>query len=250
MLLVFNCMSSLNRFFVCSLWFMLDFGDHFMLDRFSMLYCFLLSCFMLYFWFNFLLNIYLLFMFRFRLSFVLYFMLRLILNLMFNFVLFCFMLKISLLFWLLYFLSLVSSFFFFWLFIMFDISLGCLFEWFGDISNCSPIFSMFFLLSSHFDEKSSCKNLLVKAGSDEVNGINFTFKDNFKRPRVILFDFDKIELGECFLNIFFNCLEVTFDQVKRNLLNLVTQSFDLIYYLIFARHNKLLLLLSTSLHHQ
>jgi len=150
------------------------------------------------------------------------------------------MFKDKLLFWLLYFLSLVSSFFFFWLFIMFDISLGCLFEWFGDIS----------LLSSHFDEKSSCKNLLAKAGSDEVNGINFTFKDNFKRPRVILFDFDKIELGECFLNIFFNCLEVTFDQVKRNLLNLVTQSFDLIYYLIFARHNKLLLLLSTSLHHQ
>jgi hypothetical protein len=104
-----------------------------------------------------------------------------------------------------------------------------LFEWFRDIAYCSPVFSMFFLLSPHFDKKSSCKNLLIKAGSDKVDGINFTFKNNLKRSRVILFNFDKIELRECFLNIFFNSLEVAFDQVKRNLLNLVTQSFDLFY---------------------
>ena len=109
---------------------------------------------------------------------------------------------------------------------------------------------MFFLLSSHFDEKSSRKNLLVKAVSDEVDGIDFTFKDNFKRSRVILFNFDKIELRKCFLNILFNSFEIAFDQVKRNLLNLVIQSFDLFYELIFARHNKLLSLLSTTLHQQ
>lgn len=186
---VCRLMFNFSRFFACSFWFMLYFWNHFVFSRFGMLYWFMLD-------------------------FMLYFMLCFVLD--------WFIFSFSLCFWLLYFLSLMSCFLIFRFFFKFSIFLWCLFELFRNIPYCSPVLSEFFLLSSHFDKKSSCKNFLVKASFDEVDGVDFTFENNFKRARVILFDLDEMEIRECFLDIFFNCLEIAFDQVKRNMLNLIT----------------------------
>jgi hypothetical protein len=100
------------------------------------------------------------------------------------------------------------------IFLGFYISFGCLFELFRNIANSSPILSDFFLLSSHFDKKSSSQNLLIKASPDEIDGINFTLKDNFIRSRVILLNFDKIEFRECFFHIFLHSVKITLDEIE------------------------------------
>jgi hypothetical protein len=73
---------------------------------------------------------------------------------------------------------------------------------------------MLFLLSAHFDEKSSGKNFLIKASPDEVDSINFALEYDFEGTRIVLFNFDEIELRKSFLDIFLNSLEIAFDEIK------------------------------------
>jgi len=86
---------------------------------------------------------------------------------------------------------------------------------------------MLFLLSTHFDEKSSGENFLIKAGPDEVDRVNFALEYDFKWSWIVLFNFDEIELRKCFLDIFLNSLEIAFDEIKWDMLYLIAQTFDL-----------------------
>ena len=86
---------------------------------------------------------------------------------------------------------------------------------------------MFLLLSPHFDEKSSGKNFLIIAGSDEVDGIDFALEYDFEGSRIVLFNFDEIELRKCFLDIFLNSLEIAFDEIEWDMFYLIVQTFDL-----------------------
>ena len=53
---------------------------------------------------------------------------------------------------------------------------GC-FELFRNEAYTSPIFNNFFLLTTHFDEKSSVKNLFIIRVFNEVDSIDFQIKD-------------------------------------------------------------------------
>ena len=196
------------------------------------------------------------FMFNFVLNFMLRFMLDLVLALVLNFMLdlmfrFLFSRLLSSLVRLLSFLWLYTPFLFFGFFFIFVILLRPLLELLGYISNGSPIFSMFFLLSSHFDKKSSGENLFIKAISDEIDGVNFTFEDDFEGARVVLLDLDQMKVRESLLNIFFNCIEVALYEVQRHMLDLVAKGFDLVNQFFLVWHHKLFsLLFTTSLHQQ
>lgn len=248
MLLSFNFMGGFYLMFyspflssrlICSFWFMLYFGNHFMFSwlilNFRLYFWYLLSLYfdISFWWHNFWLSFMLNFVFRlvfsFVLNFMLNFMLNFVLNFMFRFVfnlMLDFMLNfmLRLVFYdfrllccglrLLSFFRLVGSLLLFRFFLILSVFLGSLFELFRHISNSSPIFSMLFLLSSHFDKESSGKNLFVKARSDEIDGINFALKDNFKGSRVVFLDLDQVKVWKSLLNILLNCIEVAFDEVQ------------------------------------
>jgi len=173
----------------------------------------------LHFWLNFMLNLGFNFMLNFVLDFMLYFVLDLMLNLMLNFM---FWLVLSFMFYwlsllvshllrLLSLFSLSSSFLLFRVFFIFGILLRPLLELLGNITNSSPILSMLFLLSSHFDEEPPGKNLFIKASPDKVDSVNFAFEDYLEGTRVVFFDLDQMKLRKCFLNILLNCIEVAFN---------------------------------------
>ena len=125
-----------------------------------------------------------------------------------------------------------------------------LFEGFRDVADCSPVFSMLFLLSSHFDEKPPVEDFFVEAVSDEMDGIDSGFEDDFERSRVVFFDFDEFEIWEGFFNIFLNSIEITFDQVERYVLDVVVHQLDLVNQLILFGENKAMFLLFFTLHQQ
>ena len=246
---MFNFMSGISfnfsGFFIssCSFRFILNFRNHLMLYRLGVFRCFMFNWFMLNF------------MLHFRLLLMLYyFMFSLFLNFMLNRFMLCFMLNYFMfhfvLSWLVFnwfvfswfvfnwfvfnwfvfnwfmfsfgimFLSFFMSFLLFGL--RFRISLRSLFELFGNIAYSSPIFSQFFLLSTHFDKKSSGQNFFIKGSSDEIDSINFALKNNFKWARVVLLNFDEVELRECFFYIFLHSLEIAFDKVEWDMLDLIT----------------------------
>ena len=218
-------------------WFVLNFGNHFMLNWLCMLYRFMLYCFMLdsfmLNWFmldSFMLNWFMLNRFVLN-GFMLYFFLNFMLRFMLHFGLyfmFCwFLFNFSFCFRILLFLSFFGCLFLFGISFWLHDSLRPLLEWFRDVSNCSPVFSMFLLLSPHFDEKSSGKNFLIIAGSDEVDGIDFALEYDFEGSRIVLFNFDEIELRKCFLDIFLNSLEIAFDEIEWDMFYLIVQTFDL-----------------------
>lgn len=102
-----------------------------------------------------------------------------------------------------------------------------LFELFGDISNCRPIFRMFLLLSSHLDVEASGEYFLIKRVPNEVDGIDFGIEDDFKGPRVVFFNLDEFEIREGLFNIFLYRVEVAFDEIERYVLDLVREIFNL-----------------------
>ena len=74
----------------------------------------------------------------------------------------------------------------------------------GHVSDTGPVFDDLLVLSSHFDEESSVEYFFVVVVSDEVDGVNSHFEDNFKGSWVVIFDFDEIEFGESFFDIICN----------------------------------------------
>lgn len=108
--------------------------------------------------------------------------------------------------------------------------------------------SMFLLLSSQLDEKSSGEYLFVEGVPDEVDGVDFGLEDDFERPRIVFFDFDEMKIREGFFNILLDGCEVAFDEVERDIFDLVIKALDALDKLLFAGNHKLLFLL-LSLHH-
>lgn len=96
-----------------------------------------------------------------------------------------------------------------------------LFELFGDISDCGPIFCMLLLLPSHFDVEAPGEYFLIKGVPNEIDGIDFGLEDDFKGPRVVFFDLDEFEIWEGLFNIFLYCVEVAFDEIEGYVLDLV-----------------------------
>lgn len=233
----FNCRFFISSWLVCSLWLVLIFGNHLVLCWLDMLcwfmlYLFVLGWFMLSglvlnFIFNLMLHFGLLLMFYFMLDFFLNLMLRFMLfYLMLNFMLCWLMLNCSL--WFALFFSLFSSLLLFGISLKFSIFLRSLLKLLWNISYCSPILSMLLLLPAHLDKKPPGKNFLIKAAPDEVDGINFALEDNFKRSRVVLLNFDELEVRKCFFDILLHCLEIAFDEIEWDMFNLIAQSFDLL----------------------
>lgn len=103
-----------------------------------------------------------------------------------------------------------------------------LFELFGDISNCRPIFRVLLLLPSHLDEEASGEYFLIKGVPNEIDGIDFGLEDDFKGPRVVFFDLDEFEIWEGLFNIFLYRVEVAFDDIEGYVLDLVREILNLL----------------------
>jgi len=88
-------------------------------------------------------------------------------------------------------------------------------------SNSRPFLGMFFLLSTHLDKKSASQYFFIRPIFDKINRIDAGFKDDFERSWVIFLDFDELEVGEGLFNILLNSIEITFDQIKRDMLNII-----------------------------
>jgi hypothetical protein len=85
---------------------------------------------------------------------------------------------------------------------------------------------MFLLLSSQLDEKSSGQNLLIKATSNEIDGVNFGLEDDLEGSRIVLLDLDEVVIRECLFNILLHGIEVAFDQIQRDVLDIVRNVLD------------------------
>ena len=94
------------------------------------------------------------------------------------------------------------------------------------VSDSSPVFNDLLLLSSHFDKESSVEDFLVVMVSDEVDGVNSHFKDDFEGSWVVIFDFDEIEFGEGFSDVVFGGIEITFDKVEGDVIEILIKVFD------------------------
>ena len=90
-----------------------------------------------------------------------------------------------------------------------------------DKSNCRPFFSMLFLLPAHLDKKSASEYFFIRPIFNEIDGIDAGFKDYFERSGIVFLDFDELEIGEGFFNILLNSIEVAFDQIKRDMLDVI-----------------------------
>ena len=113
--------------------------------------------------------------------------------------------------------------------------------WFGrsselslSVTDTSPIFDDLLLLSSHFDEESSTEYFFIVVVSNEVDGVDSHFKDDFEWSRVVIFDFDELEVRECFFDIFFSGVEVTLDEIQSDMLYFLIEIFDLLNEFISA----------------
>ena len=107
------------------------------------------------------------------------------------------------------------------------ISSGLLFESLWYIADSSPILSMFFLLSSHFDEKPPGEYFFIRWIFDEIDGINSCLEDDLKGSRIIFFDFDEVKVRKWFFNILLNSIEITLDEIKRNIFIIIIKTFNL-----------------------
>lgn len=96
----------------------------------------------------------------------------------------------------------------------------------GHVSDSSPILDSLSLLSAHFDEKPPVEDFFIVVVSDEIDSIDSHFEHNFKRSRVVIFDFDQIEFRESFSDIVFSGVEIAFDQVEGDVLNFLIKVFD------------------------
>ena len=120
---------------------------------------------------------------------------------------------------------------------------------FGYIANSGPILSMLLLLPTHFDEKSPIQNFTIIATPNKIDSINPSLKDNLERTFIVILNFDKSKLTKSFLNIFFNSIIVTFDQIESHILVLIIQTFDLIDQLLpLWKYKPLLFCLFSTLH--
>lgn len=192
----------LDRFLLSSFvlnWLMLSSNlmfDGLVLSRFAflfMLWSFVLESFMLngFCWNNFL---FLMRFFLLRLLFLIR-VLRMFSSLFFNFL----------------YLSLRWLSGFFWV----------LFEFSGDKSDCWPFLGMLFLLPAHLDEKSASEYFFIRPIFNEIDSIDAGFKDNFEGSGIVFLDFDELEIGEGFFNILLNSIEIAFDQIKRDMLDVI-----------------------------
>lgn len=101
-------------------------------------------------------------------------------------------------------------------------------EFSRDIANACPIFNNFFVLTTHFDEKSPIEDFPVVASPDEIDGVYFHFEYHFERSRIVILNLDELKFRERFFHIFFSSIEVTLDQIERNVLNVIIEGFDLL----------------------
>lgn len=117
---------------------------------------------------------------------------------------------LSMLFWLSWFswLSWLSWFFMLFMFFLIllifvvfikltffiEFSFFMMIKFIWHLSNASPIFNNLFMLSPHFNKESSIKYLPIVTSFNKVDGINFHLKNNFKRTRVVVFNFDELIL--------------------------------------------------------
>ena len=108
------------------------------------------------------------------------------------------------------FMILPLMFFLMLLFLMF-IPLRLLFKCFRYITNSSPIFCNLFLLPTHFNKKPPIQYFPIITTSNKINSINSSLENNLKRTFIIIFNFNKIKLTKCFLNIFLYSIVITFD---------------------------------------
>ena len=145
------------------------------------------------------------------------------------------------------FLTLLCFFMFFlmWFMIFFVRVLLLVIEFFRHIPNASPILYNFFVLPTKFYKKSSSQYFSVVTISNEVYGVDFHFKDNFKGSRIIIFNFDELELRECFLNILLSSIEITFNQVEGDMFDFIIKGLNLVNELISLGEIVLFLLLAT-----
>lgn len=108
------------------------------------------------------------------------------------------------------------------------------------ISNSSPVFNQLFMLSSHFNKKSSIKYFFVIRSLYEVNCIDSHFQNNLKRSWIVIFDFNKFEVWESLFNIFLSGIEITFNEIEGDMLNILIKIFNLINKFFFIRNCKML----------
>ena len=107
---------------------------------------------------------------------------------------------------------------------------------------------MLLLLPAHLDEESASEYFFIRPIFNESDGIDAGFKDDFEGSGIVFLDFDELEIGECFFNILLNSIEVAFDQIKRDMFDIVCKIFDLIDKLLLFGNNELTPFFS-SLHH-
>lgn len=101
-------------------------------------------------------------------------------------------------------------------------------EFFRHISHTCPIFKNLFMLAPHFNKKSSIEYLTVETVSNKIDGVNFHLKNDFKRPRIVVFDFDEFIFRESFLYIFFSSFKIALDEIERYMLNFIIEGLDLV----------------------
>ena len=100
------------------------------------------------------------------------------------------------------------------------------------------------------DEETAGEYFFIELLLNEVDRIDFCFKDNFKGSGVVLFDFDKVKPWEGLLDVLLDSAEVALDQVQRHVLNIIVQILDAFDQFLLLGDHKLTLLLFTSLHQQ
>lgn len=168
------------------------------------------------------------------------------------FYLFCLFVFLSIpsffsLFFTLFFFVMMRSFMFFVIVLIFFM-LG---KFFRNITNTSPVFYNLFMLSSHFNKKSSSQNFSIKAISYKVNGINFHLEYDLKRAWIVILNLDKFILRKSFFNILFSSIKVTLNKVEWNMLNIIIKGFNLFNDLLsFGVIELLLLVLSVHRGHR
>ena len=118
-------------------------------------------------------------------------------------------------------------------------------ESFRGVSDARPVLHNFFVLPTKFDEESSSQDFPVVAISNEVDGIDFHFKDNFEGAGIIVFNFDELELRECLLDILLSGIEIALNQVEGNMLDFIIKGLDLVDELIPLGEIVLFFLLAT-----
>lgn len=83
------------------------------------------------------------------------------------------------------------------------------------------------MLSTHFDKESPVQDFLVEASPDEIDGIDPHVENDLERAWVVVLNFDEVELRECLLHIILSGVEIAFNEIQRNMLDVIIKFFDL-----------------------